>query len=165
MAVTPRSASDLAVFGSMSGRQQAEERLALAELADLLVRRLGDAQDRVGAAVQVVGRDDRGAGRFVLRIGERRTGSGAALDEDVEPGRLELAERLGYQGDAPFSGRGLLGDTDLHGHHLGLGSGIGRERVRSAGMAWGRLKDSACTGRGSRRPWLRFGYGPAPATA
>ena len=44
--------------------------------------------------------------------------AGAALDEDLEPGGLELGEHLGYQGDAPFTGRSLLGDTDLHGHHL-----------------------------------------------
>ena len=89
------------------------------------VGRLGDAQDRVGVAVQVVGRDDRRAGLFVRRVGDRRAGAGAALDEDVEPGRLELAEHFGYQGDAPFSGRGLLGDTDLHGHHLDLEFGRG----------------------------------------
>ena len=40
------------------------------------------------------------------------------LDEDLEPGGRQLAEHFGYQGDAPLAGRGLLGDADLHGHHL-----------------------------------------------
>ena len=31
-------------------------------------------------------------------------GAGAGLDEDVEPGSLQLAERFGYQGNAPFAG-------------------------------------------------------------
>jgi hypothetical protein len=46
---------------------------------------------------------------------------GVLLDEHVETGCRELADHLGYQGDAPLSGRGLLGDTDLHGHHLDSG--------------------------------------------
>ena len=87
------------------------------------VRRLSrDSQDRVGLGVQLVGRDDGRTRRFVGAIEDGRACAGAAFYQDVEPGRLELAEHLGYQGDAPLSGRGLLGDTDLHGHHLDLRS-------------------------------------------
>jgi hypothetical protein len=57
-------------------------------------------------------------GLRVGRIRERRAGACAGFDEDLEPGRCQLAERFGYQGDAPFAGRGLPGDADLHGHHL-----------------------------------------------
>ena len=103
--------------------QQPDDGLAGAQPPDLRLGRLRDAQDRVGVAVQVVGRDDRRAGLLVGGVGDGRAGAGAALDEDLEPGRLQLAERFGYQGDAPFSGRGLLGDTDLHGHHLDLDDG------------------------------------------
>ena len=56
-----------------------------------------------------------------------------ALDEDLEPGRRQLAERFGHQGDAPFTGRGLLGDSDLHGHHLSLR--IDGYRLRLLGRA------------------------------
>ena len=63
-------------------------------------------------------RDDGRAGLGVRAVGDGRAGTGALLDEDLQPGLLQLAERFGYQGDAPLSGRGLLGDTDLHGHHL-----------------------------------------------
>ena len=56
----------------------------------------------------------------VGRIGNGRAGAGAGLDEDLEPGRRQLAEHLGYQGDAPFTRRRFPGDTDLHEHHLSL---------------------------------------------
>ena len=90
---------------------------------DLGGRGLRDAQHDVGIGVQGIGRDDRRAGRLVGAVGDGRTGAGAVLDDDLEPGRLQLAERFGYQGDTPFSGRGLLGDTDLHGHHLEMDLG------------------------------------------
>ena len=68
------------------------------------------------------------------------TEAGAAFDENFEPGALELAERFGYQGDAPLSGRGLLGDTDLHGHHLRyrmLGPRTGLDRGGHVGSGEG----------------------------
>ncbi len=129
--------------------QQAEQSLARPQLLDFAVGRLGDAQDRIGVAVQVVGRDDRRAGLLVRAVGDGRAGSGTALDEDVEPGRLELAEHFGYQGDTPFTGRRLLGDTDLHGHHLDLGRDWGPRRA-SAGTLGVGGQDSA------------YASGPAP---
>ena len=81
---------------------------------DLGRRRLLDPQDDVGLAYSSAVETIRGAGLGVGRIRDRRAGAGAGLDEDLEPGGRQLAERLGYQGDAPFAGRGLPGDTDLH---------------------------------------------------
>ena len=119
--------------------EQAEERLAAPQPRRppprTAWRRAGS---RRHSRVQLVGRDDRRAGFLVRGIGDGRAGAGAALDEDVEPGRLELAEHFGYQGDAPLSGRGLLGDTDLHGHHLDLGSVRAAERGDPPGTRWGR---------------------------
>jgi hypothetical protein len=68
--------------------------------------------------VQLGRRDDFRAGFDELLIGDLRACAGAAFDEDLEPGGCQLAERFGYQGHAPFTRRGLPGDTDLHGHHL-----------------------------------------------
>ena len=64
----------------------------------------------------------------------------------LEPGRRELAERFGYQGDAPLAGRGLPGDADLHGHHLDLERlDGGRGPGTSAGDTWVARKDSAAS--------------------
>ena len=65
-----------------------------------------------------------------------------------QPGRLQLAERFGYQGDAPLSGRGLLGDTDLHGHHLFGHGDDGPRRL------WGRPRGHVRSG-GSLPPARR----------
>ena len=83
--------------------------------------RLLDAEDHVRLGVELDRRDDRRAGLLVGLVGDERARAGAGLDEDLQPGRLQLAERFGYQGDAPLAGCGLLGDADLHGHHLTLG--------------------------------------------
>src|SRR5947208_2164120 len=60
----------------------------------------------------------RRAGVGVGRIRDGRAAAGVMLDQDLEPGRGQPAERFGNQGDTPFSGRRLPGDADLHGHHL-----------------------------------------------
>src|SRR6185369_11568043 len=85
----------------------------------------------------------------VGRIGNRGTAAGALLDEDLEPGGGQLAERFGDQGDAPLAGRGLPGDADLHGHHLMSCSQI------DDGVRMGRWKDT------DRRPraWAITGCG------
>ena len=74
--------------------------------------------------VEVRCRHDGRAGVDECLVRNRRSGAGIVLDEHVEARCLELGEDFGYQGDAPLSGRGLLGDTDLHGHHLGC-DGLG----------------------------------------
>ena len=97
--------------------EEPDHGLAAAQPGDLVGRWLGDAEDDIGARIQRIRGDDGRAGLRVGAVGDRRAGAGAGLDEDLAPGRLQLAECFGYQGDAPLSGRGLLGDTDLHGHH------------------------------------------------
>ena len=58
--------------------------------------------------------------------GIMRAGSGAGLDEDLQPGSRQLAERFGHQGDTALTLRRLPGDADLHGHHHPLGTCRGR---------------------------------------
>ena len=97
--------------------QEADDGLAGAQPRDLGGHRLLDAQDDVGVRVQPLGAHDRRAGVRERLVRDRGTGTRAGLDEDLEPGRRQLAEPFGHQGNAPFSGRGLPGDADLHGHH------------------------------------------------
>ena len=97
--------------------QQADDGLAAAQLRRLGGSGLLDAQDDVAGGVQLVGGHDRRPGVRERLVGDRGTGACACLDENLEPGRRQLAERFGHQGDAPFSGRGLPGDADFHGHH------------------------------------------------
>ena len=52
-----------------------------------------------------VRRDDRRTGVGVGRIGERGTGAGAGLDEDLEARLGELADDFGHECDAPLVGR------------------------------------------------------------
>jgi hypothetical protein len=136
--------------------EEADDDLAAAHDRDLVRRRLLDPQDRVRLGVELHRRDDRRAGVGVGLVRDERAGAGTGLDEDLEPGGRELAERLGYQGDAPLSGRGLLGDTDLHGHHLilGLGRDAGTSRARIPAAQPGRrsvLVAIRWRGRGRRR--------------
>ena len=98
--------------------QEADDRLAGAHDLDLRFARLLDAQDDVRLAVQLHARDDRCPRLRVCLIGDQGSGSGTAFDEDLQPGRRQPAERFGYQGNSPLTGRSLLGDADLHGHHL-----------------------------------------------
>jgi hypothetical protein len=55
--------------------------------------------------VQVVGRDDLRPGIDEGLIGDERAVACSGFDEDFEPGGRELAERFGYQGDAPLPWR------------------------------------------------------------
>ena len=102
--------------------QQADHGLAAAQPRGLLGRRLLDAQDDVGARVQVGGAHDRGPGVRERLVRDQGTGARAGLDENLTPGSRQLAERFGHQGDAPLSVRSLPGDADLHGHHRPLGA-------------------------------------------
>ena len=94
----------------------------------IAVRRLRDPEDHVRLLVELVARHDRRTRLGEGRVREEGTLTGALLHEDLEPGRRELAERFGYQGDPPLSGRGLLGDADLHWHHL-----VGGIAIRAKG--------------------------------
>ena len=105
-----------------------DDDLAGAEALRVRLRGLRDAEDDVRSLVEVIARDDRRARFDVGRIREERRLAGALLHEDLQPGRRQLAERFGYQGDAPLSGRGLLGDADLHWHHL-----VGGIAIRAKG--------------------------------
>ena len=100
--------------------KQPEDRLSVPHHADLGGGGLLDAEDDVRLAVELHGRDDGRAGIGIGLVRDGSAGAGAGLHQDVKPGDRELAERFGYQGDAPLAGRGLLGDADLHGHHLTL---------------------------------------------
>ena len=121
--------------------EEADEHLALAQDLRLGVRRLLDAQDDVGLGIQLGRGDDPGTGLDELLVGKLSTRTGSGFDEDLEPGGRQLAERFGYQGHAPFSGRGLLGDTDLHGHHLLRDSGPQPARPRGTLGVAGSLPD------------------------
>ena len=79
------------------------------------------------------------------------------------PAALSLPSSFGYQGDAPLSGRGLLGDTDLHGHHLDWGC-VGPRTGRVRGDTWGRREgyrwsaaSTAAAGCGSGSKTARVG--------
>jgi hypothetical protein len=67
------------------------QRQALAEPVELLRDRLLDLEHQIGAGPDRVGvRLDRGAGRDVLPIGDRRACAGAGLDDHVVPVPNEL---------------------------------------------------------------------------
>ena len=119
------------------GAEETDYRLALAHHADLGITRLLDAEDDVRLGVELDRRHDRRAGLRVRLIRDLRARARAGLDEDLEPGLGELAERFGYQGDAPLAGRSLLGDADLHGHHLTWDLGIVLERPKDTGRRTG----------------------------
>ncbi len=81
-------------------------------------------------AVEVERRYDLRAGFRVGLVRDERARARTLLDEDLEPGCCQLAERFGYQGDTPLAGRCLLGDADLHGHHLTWDVGIVLDRPK-----------------------------------
>ena len=149
--MTPPSASVCISAGIEQRLQQADEHLALAQDLRLGFRRLLDAQDDVGLGIQLGRRDDPGTGFDELLIGDLGTGTGTGFDEDFEPGSCQLAERFGYQGHAPFTRRGLPGDTDLHGHHLLRDTGPRPAGPRGTLGVAGSLAD--------RSPHLRRTYG------
>ena len=97
--------------------EEADQRLALAQPTDLGRAGLLDLEHDIRLRVQGVRGDDRRAGVGERLVGDGGTGTGALLDEDLQPGSRELAERLGHQGDTALAGGRLPGDADLHGHH------------------------------------------------
>ena len=112
--VTPRSASACASSVSTSGWRKRDERLAVAQRADLAVVGLRDLRDEVGLGVELVGRDDLRAGLLVGGVGERgRLARARARRAPRRPTGEPRARRPGTSATRRSPGVGLLGHADF----------------------------------------------------
>jgi len=102
-------------------------------------------QHAVGREDVVAGRRSTAAGLAVLVVGKAGRGSGAALDDDVEPPPCgSRGDRGRHRGHAAFSGKQFLGDGNLHrerpcsgGGTRGPGSNQRAESVVAGSRGWG----------------------------
>ena len=110
-AITPRALQLRDPVRVGQRREKSHEHGAVAQLRDLVRRGAGDLDDEIGVQGVV---DERGAGRLVRLVRERRRVPGAALHGDLEPERGQLGHGLGHERDTPLARCSLPRNSHPH---------------------------------------------------
>ena len=160
-ATMPCSCSRSIPSGSVSGARKPISTRAGRHGGDLLGGRPRDADDRVGAAVQLAPCPQDRTGGCVVLVEEAGCCACSAFDDDLETGSREPPDRLGYERDPAFAGGGLTRNDDAHGTNVREGISVregnltprDRDRVFHHSDAGKRPESGVSCGarRGSRR--------------
>ena len=119
IAVTPCSASVAMRPGSMSGERSPTSAWPARRRPTSATVGFWTFTTQSTRPPRLVAGDERRARLLVHRVGIRRGCPGAALHEDVDPGRLQLGEDVRDQGNAVLAGQRLFRNADLHLGSLG----------------------------------------------